>query len=161
MQYRQISFLFLNIGHFLDHLFMLVFATAAALILAREWGFGYAELITYATPGFIAFAVCSIPAGWIADKWSREGMMAIFFIGIGLSSIATATAQSPLQISFGLLAIGGLGVAYFALGIWLFLTTPSQGTDSLARNMFVWIDHLIVRLKTLLPARFRGPEAER
>ena len=29
-------FLFLNIGHFLDHLFLLIFATAAALTLASE-----------------------------------------------------------------------------------------------------------------------------
>ena len=102
MTRTQIEFLFLNIGHFLDHLFMLVFATAAALTLTREWGMSYAELIPYATPGLVAFAASSIPAGWLADKWSREGMMAIFFIGIGLCSIATALAQSPLQIACGL-----------------------------------------------------------
>ena len=106
MTRNQIEFLFLNIGHFLDHLFLLVFATAAALILTRDWGMSYAELIPYATPGFIAFAAFSIPAGWLADKWSREGMMAIFFIGIGLSSIATAASDTPLQIGFGLFAIG-------------------------------------------------------
>jgi len=91
---------------------MLVFATAAALILARDWGMIYAELVPYATPGFIAFAACSIPAGWIADKWSRKGMMAIFFIGIGLSAIATAAAQTPLQMAFGLLAIGVFAAIY-------------------------------------------------
>ena len=117
MQRSQIEFLFLNIGHFCDHLFMLVFATAAALTLARDWGMGYAELIPYATPGFIAFAVCSIPAGWIADKWSREAMMAIFFIGIGLSAIATAAAHSPLQIAFGLLAIGVFAAIYHPVGL--------------------------------------------
>lgn len=96
---------------------MLVFATAAALILARDWGMGYAELIPYATPGFIAFAACSIPAGWIADKWSREGMMAIFFIGIGLSAIATAAAHTPLQIAFGLFAIGVFAAIYHPVGL--------------------------------------------
>jgi len=114
---RQIEFLFLNIGHFFDHLFMLVFATAAALILARDWGMSYGELIPYATPGFIAFAASSIPAGWLADKWSRQGMMAIFFIGIGLSSIATAAAQSPLEISFGLFAIGIFAAIYHPVGL--------------------------------------------
>ena len=114
---QQVEFLFLNIGHFLDHLFMLVFATAAALILARDWGMSYAELIPYATPGFIAFAACSIPAGWIADKWSRKGMMAIFFIGIGLSAIATAAAQTPLQMAFALLAIGVFAAIYHPVGL--------------------------------------------
>ncbi len=102
----RVHFLFLNVGHFLDHLFLLVFASAAALRLARDWGMSYAGLIPYATPGFVAFAVCSIPAGWIADKWSRQGMMAIFFLGIGLSAILAAQAETPLQNAFGLFAIG-------------------------------------------------------
>ncbi len=61
-------FLLLNIGHFLDRLFMLVFATVAALALHREWGLGYGELLAYATPGFFAFgsAPCP-PAGWPTD----------------------------------------------------------------------------------------------
>ena len=82
-------FLLLNIGHFLDHLFTLVFATVAALVLYREWNVGYAELLVYATPGFFAFGLFSLPMGWIADKWSKDGMMCVFFIGIGLASIAT------------------------------------------------------------------------
>ena len=40
----RLYFLLLNIGHFLDHLFMLVFASVSALALHREWGIGYAEL---------------------------------------------------------------------------------------------------------------------
>ena len=47
----RLNFLFLNVGHFLDHLFMLVFATVAALRLTEEWGMSYAALIPYATPG--------------------------------------------------------------------------------------------------------------
>jgi len=96
---------------------MLVFATAAALTLAREWGMSYAELIPYATPGFVAFGLFSLPAGWLADKWSREGMMLVFFFGIGMSAIATALAQSPLQMAFGLFAIGVFGAIYHPVGI--------------------------------------------
>ena len=114
---NRIEFLFLNVGHFLDHLFLLVFATAAALTLTREWGMSYAELIPYATPGFVVFAVCSVPAGWIADKWSREGMMAIFFIGIGVSAILAAGAETPLQIAFGLAAIGVFAAIYHPVGL--------------------------------------------
>ena len=80
-------FLLLNIGHFLDHLFTLIFATVAALVLYQEWGVGYAGLLAYATPGFFAFGLFSLPAGWLADKWSRDGMMCVFFIGIGLAAI--------------------------------------------------------------------------
>ena len=113
----RINFFFLNIGHFLDHLFILIFATVAALRLATEWNMTYSELIPYATPGFIAFGVCAIPAGWLADKWSREGMMTIFFIGIGAASIVTALAETPIQIGAGLLLIGVFAAIYHPVGL--------------------------------------------
>jgi len=117
MNRDRVNFLFLNVGHFLDHLFVLIFATVAALRLAEEWGMSYAELIPYATPGFVAFGLCAIPAGWLADKWSREGMMTIFFIGVGASSILAALAQSPLQIAAGLLLIGVFAAIYHPVGL--------------------------------------------
>jgi len=117
MSNTRIHFIFLNVGHFLDHLFMLVFATVAALVLSREWGMRYAELIPYATPGFVAFGVCAIPAGWLADKWSREGMMIVFFLGIGVSGILTSFAQDPVQLAAGLLGIGVFAAIYHPVGL--------------------------------------------
>jgi len=116
-QHSRIGFLFLNVGHFLDHYFMLIFATVAAVQLTGEWGLSYSELIAYATPGFIAFAVFAIPAGWLADKWSRTGMMSIFFIGIGLSSFFTSFANSPVHISMGLTGIGLFAAIYHPVGL--------------------------------------------
>ena len=117
MQRNQIKFLYLNLGHFLDHLFMLIFASVAAFQLNSEWGMSYAALIPYATPGFIAFGVCALLAGWIADKWSREGMIVIFFIGIGLSSILTGMANSPIQIAIGLTLVGVFAAIYHPVGL--------------------------------------------
>ncbi len=114
---ERLHFLLLNIGHYLDHLFTLIFATVAALALSREWGLGYADLLKYATPGFFAFGVFALPAGWLADRWSREGMMSVFFIGIGLSSIATAFARTPLEIATGLLVIGMFAAIYHPVGL--------------------------------------------
>lgn len=110
-------FLFLNIGHFLDHFFVLIFATVAALTLSQSWGLSYAELIPYATPGFVAFGVCALFAGWLADKWSRKAMLAVFFIGIGLSALATAMANTPIQIGMGLFAIGIFASIYHPVGL--------------------------------------------
>lgn len=117
MQRRQVQFLFLNIGHFFDHLCMLIFATAAALRLAEEWDMSYAALIPYATPGFVAFALAAIPAGWLADKWSRQGMMVIFFLGMGASCLLTALADTPLQIAAGLTLIGVFAAIYHPVGL--------------------------------------------
>jgi len=104
-------------GHFFGHLFMLIFATVAALSLTQTWGMTYSELIPYATPGFIAIGVCAIPAGWLADKWSRKGMMVLFFVGIGVSSIFASFADTPLQIGIGLFAVGVFAAIYHPVGI--------------------------------------------
>ena len=134
MPRARLSFLFLNLGHFLDHFFMLIFATVAALRLTGEWGMSYAELIPYATPGFIAFGVGAIPAGWLADRWSREGMMVIFFIGIGVSSILTALAGSPLEIAIGLAAVGLFAAIYHPVGLALVIQGRTKTGVPLAVN---------------------------
>ena len=113
----RLHFLFLNVGHFLDHLFMLVFATVAALALSREWGVSYGALLAYATPGFFAFGLFALPAGWLADHWSRDGMMAVFFAGVGLAAIATGLATTPLQIGIGLFVIGIFAAIYHPVGL--------------------------------------------
>lgn len=117
MNRDRLHFLFLNIGHFLDHLFTLIFASVAALALSREWSLGYGDLLKYATPGFFAFGVFAYPAGALADRWSREGMMVVFFVGIGLASLATGFAQSPLQVGIGLFAIGMFAAIYHPVGL--------------------------------------------
>ena len=110
-------FLLLNVGHFLDHYFMLIFATVAALTLSAGWGMSYAELLPYGAPGFTAFALCSLPMGILADRWGRDHMMIVFFIGIGISSILTGFAQTPMQLGAGLLLIGIFGSIYHPVGL--------------------------------------------
>lgn len=111
--------LLLNVGHFLDHLAMLVFATVAALALNREWGMSYSDLVPYATPGFVAFGVFSLPAGWLADRWSREGMIAVYFIGLGAASILTGFARTPTEIAAGLFVVGVFAAIYHPVGLTL------------------------------------------
>jgi len=161
-------FLLLNIGHFLDHLFTLIFATVAALALHREWGVGYAELLAYATPGFFAFGVFALPAGWLADRWSRDGMMCVFFIGIGVMSILTSLATTPLQIGIGLFMIGMFAAIYHPVGLAIVTMTWRKTGMRIAANG-VWgnlgvasaalitgylIDHGGWRMAFLLPGIF-------
>ena len=113
----RLHFAFLNVGHFIDHLLPLVFATVAALVLTREWGMSYAELIPYATPALVMFGLGALPAGWLADRWSREKMMVIFFFGIGISAVAAAFATTPMTLALGLFAIGLFGSIYHPVGL--------------------------------------------
>jgi len=108
--------LLLNLGHALDHLLMLIFPTVV-LAMGAELGRGYAELLPLALGGFIAFGACSIPAGWLADRWSRTGMMTVFFFGIGTASVLTGLASGPWQIALGLTLIGVFAAIYHPVGI--------------------------------------------
>lgn len=117
--------LYLNLGHTLDHLFMLIFPTVV-LALGREWNRPYAELLPLSLGGFIAFGACSIPAGWLADRWSRFGMMVLFFIGIGAASILTGLAQSDWQIAAGLTLIGVFAAIYHPVGIAMLVANQAE-----------------------------------
>ena len=108
--------LFLNVGHALDHLFMLIFPTVV-LAMAPEFGRTYSEMLPLSIGGFIMFGACSLPAGWLADRWSRHGMMVVFFTGIGAASMLTGLAQSTWQIAAGLTLIGVFGAIYHPVGI--------------------------------------------
>jgi len=81
-------------AHALDHLVMLVFPTVV-VALARERGRPYAELLPLPLGGFIAFGAFAIPAGWLADHWSRYKTTVLFFFGIGVSMLLTGSPRTP------------------------------------------------------------------
>ena len=116
---------FINAGHLLDHLVMLVFPTVV-LALARDWGQSYSELLPLALGGFIAFGAFAIPAGWLADHWSRYKMMVVFFFGIGTSLFATGFAQAPWQIAAGLTLTGMFAAIYHPVGIAMLVAAPKN-----------------------------------
>ena len=67
--------LLLNLGHALDHMFLLFFATAVTGI-ALEFGFArWEDLMPYSAGAFLLFGIGSVPAGRLGDLWDRRGMM--------------------------------------------------------------------------------------
>jgi len=117
---QKLRFTFLNVGHFVDHLFMLVFAKAAfsaGLYFGLAEDGAYADMIPYGIPSLVLFGACAPIAAHLADKWQRNGMIIVFFIGIGLAAIATGFAETALQMSFGLAAIGIFAAIYHPVGI--------------------------------------------
>jgi len=124
---------FINLGHFLDHLAMLVFPTVV-LALAREWDRPYAELLPLTLGGFIAFGAFALPAGWLADHWSRYRMMVVFFLGIGAALFVTGFAQTPWQIGLGLTLIGVFAAIYHPVGIAMLVAAPTKLGAALGWN---------------------------
>ncbi|MBM3569027.1 MAG: MFS transporter [Alphaproteobacteria bacterium] len=125
--------LLLNLGHTLDHWAMLIFPTAV-LALGPAWNMPYAELLPYALGGFIAFGAGSIPAGWLADHWSRRGMMLVFFFGLGGAMILGGLIESPSQMAAALTLIGLFGAIYHPVGIAMLVEGV---TDRLGRTLGV------------------------
>ena len=116
---------FLNAAHLLDHYAMLIFPTAV-VALAREWDRPYGALLSLATGGFVAFGACALPAGWLADRWSRYRMMAVFFFGLGASLTATGFAQTGWQLAAGLTAVGVFAAIYHPVGIAMLVAVPGR-----------------------------------
>jgi len=124
---------FLNLGHLLDHLVMLVFPTAV-VALGREWGRPYSELLPLALGSFIAFGAFAIPAGWLADHWSRYRTMVIFYFGIGVSLFLTGFSQSPWHIAAGLTLTGAFAAIYHPVGIAMLVASPGKIGRTLGWN---------------------------
>jgi MFS family permease len=124
---------FLNLGHLLDHLAMLVFPTAVVAI-GREWGRPYSELLPLALGSFIAFGAFAIPAGWLADHWSRFKVLALFYFGIGASLFLTGFAQEPWQIAAGLTLTGAFAAIYHPVGIAMLVAAPEKMGRALGWN---------------------------
>jgi MFS family permease len=124
---------FINLGHLLDHLVMLVFPTVV-VALGREWDRPYSELLPLALGGFIAIGAFAIPAGWLADHWSRYKMMAVFFFGIGASLFMTGLAASSWQIAAGLTLTGMFAAIYHPVGIAMLVAAPQNMGRALGWN---------------------------
>ena len=112
---RRLSIAFLNWAHALDHYVMLIFPTVV-IGLEAVYGRPYGELLAIGTASFFAFGLFSLPAGWIADRWSRRNMMAVFYLGCGLSLGAAAFAPNFVVLAFALFMLGLFAAIYHPVG---------------------------------------------
>src|SRR3989475_7467734 len=133
MNDRRFLVPFINIGHLLDHLVMLVFPTVV-LALVREWNLSYSDMIELATGSFIAFGAFAVPAGWLADHWSRYRMMVVFFFGVGVALFLTGFANSPWQLGLGLTLVGVFAAIYHPVGIAMLVAAPTKLGAALGWN---------------------------
>ena len=150
----SLRLLYLNFGHFIDHMLILIFAKAA-FSAGIDFGFGkdgaYAEMLFYGIPSLVLFGACAPIAAHMADHWNRNGMLTVFFVGIGLASILTGFAQSLLQIGLGLGLIGIFASIYHPVGIAMIIEDGGKvgwrlGVNGLWGNMGVAAAPLVTGL---------------
>ena len=109
--------LLLNVAHAVDHMFLLIFATAVAAI-AADFGFAdWESLMPYGVGAFMLFGLGSLPAGRLGDLWGRRQMMLVFFFGIGLSAFLVAITRNAWELAGALTLMGAFSSIYHPVGI--------------------------------------------
>ena len=139
MSHARSTALLLNVGHAMDHLFLLIFATAVVAI-ARDWGMAWQDLMPYTAGAFALFGLGSLPAGRLGDLWGRRAMMIVFFAGMGLAALFISTASGVWHLAAALTLMGAFASIYHPVGIPMIVQSSTRpgftiGVNGLAGNL--------------------------
>jgi MFS family permease len=132
--------LLLNLAHAIDHMFLLIFATAVGSI-AAEFGFSrWEDLMPYGVGAFVLFGLGSLPSGRLGDLWGRRRMMLLFFFGIGAAALLAAATRNAWELAGALTLLGAFASIYHPVGIPMLLQrAPNPGAvigiNGLAGNL--------------------------
>jgi MFS family permease len=143
--------LLLNAAHTLDHLVLLIFASAVSVI-AIEFGFAnWQDLMPYTAGAFLMFGLGSIPSGRLGDLWGRRKMMVLYFFGLAASCGLVALTQNAWQIAAALTLMGLFASIYHPVGIPMLLRHAVKpglviGWNNLAGNMGIALAALFTGL---------------
>jgi MFS family permease len=130
---RRRSIAFLNLAHGLDHFVLLIYPTIV-IGLDVVYHRPYSEMIALSTAAFVAFGVFSLPAGWLADRWSRRNMMALFYGGCGFSLAGAAFSPNLPMLAVALFALGMFAAIYHPVGMAILIETSQARGRTLAFN---------------------------
>jgi MFS family permease len=124
---------FINAAHFVDHYVLLIFPTVV-IGLETQLSRSYSELIALSTACFVAFGLFSLPWGWLADRWSRRKLMAVFFLGCSVSLAMAAAAPNMIWLAVALFALGVFAAIYHPVGIPVLISNARDRGRDLATN---------------------------
>ena len=138
----------LNVAHAIDHMFLLIFATAVASIAADFGVARWEDLMPYGVGAFAMFGIGSLPAGRLGDLWGRRRMMLVFFFGMGVSALIVAATQSAWQLAVALTLLGVFSAIYHPVGIPMLVQRSARpgltiGFNGLAGNLGVALSAIV------------------
>jgi MFS family permease len=155
--HSQGTTLLLNVAHAIDHMFLLIFATAVSVI-AADFGFAsWEQLMPYGAAAFLLFGLGSIPSGRLGDLWGRRPMMLVFFFGMGISALLAAATQNAWQLAIVLALLGTFASIYHPVGIPMLLQSTRRpgwtiGVNGLSGNLGI----ALAALSTGLAVKYFG-----
>lgn len=147
----------LNVAHAIDHLVLLIFATAVGAI-AIDFGFArWEDLMPYAAGAFLLFGLGSVPSGRLGDHWGRRAMMLVFAFGIGAACLLTAVTQNAWQLAAALTLMGAFASIYHPVGIPMLVQSTTRpgtviGINGLVGNLGI----AVAAVLTGLTVRYLG-----
>jgi MFS family permease len=130
---RRRSIGFLNWAHFLDHYVILIFPTVV-IGLEAVYGRSYGDLLMLSTAAFTAFGLFALPSGWLADKWSRRNMIAVYYLGTGVCCALVAASDSFETLAIALFGVGLFAAIYHPVGTPMIVDAAVQRGRTMAFN---------------------------
>ena len=124
------------LGHLLMHMFA-AFYFVIVLAIEDDWKLSFDELLNLWFLGSLLVGLGALPAGWISDRWSRSGMIAIMFIGLGISSLLCGLSGNKVSLFISLSLLGLFCAIYHPAGIsWVVNTSKETGKALGFNNIF-------------------------
>jgi MFS family permease len=116
---RKSGLMYLNLAHFFDHFFLLVFPTAVIAIEA-DWQLSYGEALALGTSMYVAFGLATLPAGWLGDHLDRRSLITF--------------ATGPVSLATGLAFLGMFAAIYHPVGLALVIELADRPGKALGIN---------------------------
>lgn len=129
--YRALRFV--NYGHFLNHIIMLIYPTVA-LTLSDSWENSYGELLSAFFVGSMIYGFAAYPAGWLSDRWSSWWLLGIYFIGTGIATMAAGFTENLTQMMICLSVVGLFASIYHPVGTAFVVKYAVNRAQDLGRN---------------------------
>ncbi len=123
-------------GHLIMHMFA-AFYFVIVLGIEDDWQLSYDELVDLWFIGSLLVGLGSIPSGWLSDRWSRSGMIAVMFLGLGLAAIFCGMSGNKLILMLSLSMLGLFCSIYHPAGIsWVVNMSENTGRALGFNNIF-------------------------
>ena len=134
--HSKLTVTYAALGHLLMHMFA-AFYFVIVLAIEDDWKLSYDELLNLWFLGSLLVGLGALPAGWISDRWSRSGMIAIMFIGLGISSLLCGLSGNKVSLFISLSLLGLFCAIYHPAGIsWVVNTSKETGKALGFNNIF-------------------------